>query len=92
MRNLQFVKLGWEKCEREIRWKEKNHALPQLPEAERGRINVVACKRTVIMDSFMSDVKKKLKQNWRDAPVIEHARSGVKHFLFCAFFVCFAKK
>ncbi len=27
------------------------------------------------MDFFMSDVKKKLKQNWRDAPVIEHARS-----------------
>ncbi len=24
-----------------------------------------------------SDVKKKLKQNWRDAPVIEHARSKV---------------
>ncbi len=22
--NLQFVKLGWEKCEREIRWKKKN--------------------------------------------------------------------
>ncbi len=21
--NMQFVKLGWEKCEREIRWKEK---------------------------------------------------------------------
>ncbi len=40
-------------------------------------VNVVACKRMVIMDSFMSDVKKKLKQNWRDAPVIEHARSKV---------------
>ncbi len=25
--NLQFVKLGWEKCEREIRWKKKTHAL-----------------------------------------------------------------
>ncbi len=34
--NLQFVKLGWEKCEREIRWKKK-HALPQPPEAERAR-------------------------------------------------------
>ncbi len=34
--NLQFVKLGWEKCEREIRWKKK-HALPQPPEVERGR-------------------------------------------------------
>ncbi len=29
------------------------------------------------MDFFMSDVEKKLKQNWRDAPVIEHARSRV---------------
>ncbi len=38
---------------------------------------VAYCKRTVIKDSFMSDVKKKLKQNWRDAPVIEHARSKV---------------
>ncbi len=36
--NLQFVKLGWEKCEREIRWKKKTHALPpQPPETERGR-------------------------------------------------------
>ncbi len=36
--NLQFVKLGWEKCEREIRWKKKKkHALPQPPETERGR-------------------------------------------------------
>ncbi len=35
--NLQFVQLGWEKCEREIRWKKKTHALPQPPEAERGR-------------------------------------------------------
>ncbi len=35
--NLQFVKLGWEKCEREIRWKKKRHALPQPPETERGR-------------------------------------------------------
>ncbi len=33
--NLPFVKLGWEKCEREIRW--KKHALPQPPEAERAR-------------------------------------------------------
>ncbi len=38
-----------------------------------GGVNVVA----VITDSFMSDVKKKLKQNWRDAPVIEHAHSKV---------------
>ncbi len=35
--NLQFVKLGWEKCEQEIRWKKEKHALPQLPETERGR-------------------------------------------------------
>ncbi len=34
--NLQFVKLGWEKCEQEIRW-EKKHALPQPPETEHGR-------------------------------------------------------
>ncbi len=27
--------------------------------------------------SWIRDVKKKLKQNWRDAPVIEHARSKV---------------
>ncbi len=35
--NMQFVKLGWEKCERELRWKGKKHALPQPPETERGR-------------------------------------------------------
>ncbi len=41
-----------------------------------GGVNVVL--QAVIMDSFTSDVKKKkLKQNWRDAPVIEHARSKV---------------
>ncbi len=75
--NLQFVKLGWEKCEREIRWKKKKK---RVTSAARNRaraelILVGYCKRTVIMDSFMSDVKKKLKQNWRDAPVIEHERS-----------------
>ncbi len=77
--NLQFVKLGWEKCEREIRWKKKNNTrYLSRQKQSAGGVNVVAyCKRTVLMDSFMSDVKKKLKQNWRDAPVIEHARSKV---------------
>ncbi len=72
--NLQFVKLGCEKCEREIRWKKKKHT-PYLSRQKQsaGGVNVVACKRTVIM----SDVKKNLKQNWRDAPIIEHARSKV---------------
>ncbi len=35
-------------------------------------------KRTVIMDYFMSDVKKKSwNKNWRDALVIEHTCSKV---------------
>ncbi len=56
-----------------------------------GGVNVVL--QAVIMDSFMSDVKKKkLKQNWRDAPVIEHARNSVTYFLFCAFFFFCKKK
>ncbi len=71
--NLQFVKLGWEKCEREIRWKKKNTRYLSRQKQSAGGVNVVA----VITDSFMSDVKKKLKQNWRDAPVIEHAHSKV---------------
>ncbi len=59
---------------------EKKHSLPQPPEIERGRSKR---KREVIMDSFMSGVKKKSckkteeTQNWRDAPVIEHTRSKV---------------
>ncbi len=42
--NLQFVKLGWEKCEREIRWQKKKHAIPQPPERAEsaGGVNVVA--------------------------------------------------
>ncbi len=77
--NLQFVKLGWEKCEREIRWKKPNDTRYLSREKQSaGGVNVIACKQTVIMDSFMSDVKKKeLKQNRRDAPVIKHARSKV---------------
>ncbi len=76
--NLPFVKLGWEKCEREIRWKKKNTRYLSRQKQSAGGVNVVAFKRTVIMDSSMSDMKKKLKQNWRrDAPVIEHARSKV---------------
>ncbi len=56
--------------------KKNTHYLSRQKQSA-GGVNVVACKRTVIMDSFMSDVKKKLKQNWRDAPVIEHVRSKV---------------
>ncbi len=74
--NLQFVKLGWEKWEREIRWKKTRVTLSRQKQSA-GGVNVVACKRMVIMDSFMSDVKKKAEQNWRVAPVIEHARSKV---------------
>ncbi len=56
----------------------KNMSYLSRQKQSAGGVNVVAyCKRTVIMDSFMSDVKKKLTQNWRDAPVIEHARSKV---------------
>ncbi len=43
---------------------EKKHALPQPPETARAELILVAyCKRTVIMDFFMSDVEKKLKQS-----------------------------
>ncbi len=54
--NLQLVKLGWEKCEREIRWKKKNNtSYLSRQKQSAGGVNVVAyCKRTVIMDSFMS--------------------------------------
>ncbi len=39
--NLQFVKLGWEKCEREIRWKKKTLVtLSRQKQSARG-VNVV---------------------------------------------------
>ncbi len=74
--NLQFVKLGWEKWAGNKVGKKNMRYLSCQKQSAAG-VNVVACKQTVIMDSFMSDVKKKRKQNWRDAPVIEHARSKV---------------
>ncbi len=75
--NMQFVKLGWEKCEREIRWKEKNTRYLSRQKQSVGWVNVV-----LPADSdhgFLHEwcEKKMLKQNWRDAPVIEHTCSKV---------------
>ncbi len=39
--NLQFVKLGWEQCEREIRWKKKNTRYLSRQKQSAGGVNVV---------------------------------------------------
>ncbi len=72
--NLQFVKLGWKKCEQEIWWKKKNTRYLSHQKQSAGRVNLVL-QADMIIDSLMSDVKKKLNQNWRDALVIEHTHS-----------------
>ncbi len=38
--NLQFVKLGWEKCEREIRWKKNTRYLLSRQKQSAGGVNV----------------------------------------------------
>ncbi len=75
--NLQFVKLGWEKCEREIRWKKK-HALPQPPETERGRSSTANGRWSWISSWVMWKKSwNKTEETHGHAPVIEHARSKV---------------
>ncbi len=59
--NLQFVKLGWEKCEQEIRWNKKTCAITHYLGCQKQSAGGVIVELQVDSDhdSFMSDVGKK---------------------------------
>ncbi len=57
--NLQFVKLGWEKCEREIRWKKKKTRVTSAARS-RARAELMLVLQTDGDHGFLhSDVEKK---------------------------------
>ncbi len=58
--NLQFVKLGWEKCEQEIRWKKKKHTrYLSRQKQSAGGVNVSILQTDGDHRFLHSDVEKK---------------------------------